>query len=213
MATFDFSTMYTSFSQTVILDNVMLAFEEAQEEAASRSPTGSTPPGITEGGWVFGGGWDADTLRQALWLSLSTAYTVNGGRVRRQILGMPMGIPHAPQLANLACYVVEKEFVMASKPQGLVCRYIDDFFVSGMDPPPETMYGMSYQKTSKDAKDIVYLGIRCRIEGDRLRTTFFDQEEDYPFHIVQYPEWSTIAQRAQLGGVLMGRFIACLEAC
>ena len=148
-----------------------------------------------------------------LQFTLSTAYTVNGGKVRRQVMGMPMGIPHAPQMANLACYVVEKQHVLTTKQQGVICRYIDDFFASGCTPPPQEAYGMAYSKTSSDTKEVVYLGVRCRIQGDRVRTTLFDREEDYPFHITRYPEWETTAPRTQLGGVLMGRYIACLEAC
>ena len=213
METYDFSTMYTSFKQDTILKNVMEAYKEAQLHEASRCPTGDALPNMTEGGWVFGDGWSFEDIQNMLQFSLSTAYTVNGGRVRRQVMGMPMGIPHAPQMANLACYVVEKQHVLTTKPQGHICRYIDDFFASGMTPPPQEAYGMAYTKTSSDTQDLVYLGVRCRIQGDKVRTTLFDREEDYPFHITRYPEWETTAPRTQLGGVLMGRYIACQEAC
>ena len=146
-------------------------------------------------------------------LSLSTAFTVNGNLVRRQVKGMPMGIPHAPQLANLACYVVERDFVLSTRSKGFICRFIDDFFVSGTSPPPQEAYGMAYARTSNDPSEVVYLGVRCRIQGEQLRTTLFDREEDYPFHITRFPEWATTAPRSQLGGVLMGRYIACQEAC
>ena len=52
-----------------------------------------------------------------------------------------------------------------------------------------------------------------QVRGSRVHTTVFDREEDYSFHIVRYPEWDTVAPRTQLGGVLTGRYIACLEAC
>jgi hypothetical protein len=213
MATYDFSTMYTSFDQATIRKNVMEAFKEAQHYEASKCPTGEALPNMTDGGWVFGDGWTFEDIDNMLHFSLSTAYTVNGGKVRRQVRGMPMGIPHAPQMANLACYVVERDHVLRTKESGLICRYIDDFIVSGCTPPPQEAYGMAYSKTSTNPQDLVYLGVRCRIEGDRLRTTIFDREEDYPFHITRYPEWETTAPRTQLGGVLMGRYIACLEAC
>ena len=54
-----------------------------------------------------------------------TAFTCNGSQVWRQIQRLPMGLP---QLAILACYPVEKAYV-------LVCRFIDDFWTSGMTPP------------------------------------------------------------------------------
>ena len=42
METYDFSTMYTSFDQHTILNNVMEAFREAQQEAASLCPQAQT---------------------------------------------------------------------------------------------------------------------------------------------------------------------------
>jgi hypothetical protein len=213
LATYDFTTMYTSFDQQFILGNIMKAYKQAQDFEASRCPTGNEPPNMTEGGWVFGEGWSLDDVESMLRISLTTAYTVNGGKVRRQTKGMPQGMPHAPQMANLACYPVEEAYILANKQKGLLRRFIDDFICSGATPPPQEAYGMAYGKTSTDDKDVVYLGVRCRIQGDRIRTTLYDREEDYPFHITRYPEWETTAPRTQLGGVVMGRYIACLEAC
>jgi hypothetical protein len=51
------------------------------------------------------------------------------------------------------------------------------------------------------------------VRNGRVHTTLYDREEEYPFHIVRYPDWDTVAPRQQFGGVLMGRFVACQEAC
>jgi len=121
MATYDFTTMYTSLDQEVILKNVMDAFQEAQQHEASRAPTGQSLPSMTVGGWVFGEGWSLEDIQDMVRFSLETAYTVNGGLVRRQVKGIPMGIPHAPQLANLACYPIEKPYFLSHQPRGLIC--------------------------------------------------------------------------------------------
>jgi len=172
MATFDFTTMYTAFDQDVIAKNVMEAYEEAQQYEASRCPQGSDLPNMTEGGWVFGEGFSREKIEAMLRFTLATAYTVNGGKVRRQIKGMPMGIPHAPQMANLACYPIEKAYTLAHRPTGLIRRFIDEFFTSGMLPPPQELYGMAYQLTSSSNQDVVYLEVRCWIDKGRLRTTY-----------------------------------------
>ena len=72
---------------------------------------------------------------------------------------------------------------------------------------------MEYKKTSVNPKQVVYLGIKIDVREGRVHTTVFDREEQYPMHIVRYPHWDTVAPRQQFGGVLMGRFIACQEAC
>ena len=132
--------------------------------------------------------------------------------LRRQIRGIPMGISPSPQLANLYCYIVERDFVLRSQASSrLNCRYLDDLFV--VDPiPSEEEYGMSYA-ISAEGKDVVYVGIRIYVKEGITRTTLYDREEEYPFHILRYPSTGSVSSTAQLGGVLMGRFIAAQQFC
>ena len=129
------------------------------------------------------------------------------------VVRCPWGLPPAPQLATLACYPVEKDFVLRHQIKGIACRYIDDFWCCGTTPPPQENYSMEYKKTSENSQDVVYLGIRVQIRNNQVHSTIFDREEDYPSHIVRYPEFGSVAPRAQLAGVLTGRFVACLDAC
>ena len=60
-------------------------------------------------GWsLLGDGFTQAQIAELLTYLIHSSFTCNGGQVRRQIMGMPMGIPAAPQIANLACYPVEK---------------------------------------------------------------------------------------------------------
>jgi hypothetical protein len=214
LQTYDFTTMYTIFDQSTLVSNVMQAIAEAQHFEASKSPPNSQPPTLTTSGWdTTGIGWSLNDLQEMISFSVSIAYTTNGGITRRQRLGVPMGLPEAPQLVNLACYIVERDYVLTHKPSGLAGRYIDDFICSGMCPPPQSAYGMEYKATSSDPKDVVYLGVHTRILDNRLRTTLFDREQDYPFHIVRYPEYNTTAPQSQFGGVIFGRFCAAQDVC
>ena len=82
-----------------------------------------------------------------------------------------------------------------------------------MTPPPQEDYFMEYKLTSTDPQRVVYLGVEVLVRGGKVHTSLYDREEDYPFHIVRYPDWDTVAPLQQHGGVLMGRFVACQEAC
>ena len=213
MATYDFSTMYTAFPLDILVHNVMSSVREAMEYEASKAP-GNGAPTLTVKGWSWSGdGMDYNTLQQMLHFSVYFNFIVNGDKLRRQVKGIPMGLPHAPQLVTLACYPVEKSYVLATRPTGLACRYIDDFFVSRMTPPPQEDYFMEYKLTSTDPQRVVYLGVEVLVRGGKVHTSLYDREEDYPFHIVRYPDWDTVAPLQQHGGVLMGRFVACQEAC
>ena len=75
------------------------------------------------------------------WLqwTLGNCFVTNGSIVRRQTKGIPMGISPSPQLANIFCYVTEKQFVYSSTtvPRSINCRYLDDLFV--VDPIPSPL--------------------------------------------------------------------------
>jgi len=53
-----------------------------------------------------------EDVMQLLTTTLDHCYIINGEECRRQIRGIPMGISPSPQLANLYCYVVGREFGM-----------------------------------------------------------------------------------------------------
>ena len=125
-----------------------------------------------------------EDVMQLLATTLDHCYITNGVECRHQIQGIPMGISPSPQLANLYCYSVERDFVLrADSSSWLNCRYLDDLFV--IDPiPSEEEYGMSYA-TSSEGNDVVYVGIRIYVKDGLTRTTLYDREEEYPFHILR----------------------------
>ena len=194
-----------------MVQNTMESLQEAMAYMEDQIP-GDGPLLLSVTGWSRTAGATLAEVKQCLRFTIFNAYTVNGGRVRRQKQGMPMGLPEAPQLTALALYPIEKKYALTHQTKGLITRYIDDFACSGMEPPPQENYGMEYKLTSDDPADTVYLGVRTVIRDGRVHTTLFDREEDYPFHIVRYLEGDTTAPRPQLGGVLMGRYSACQDA-
>ena len=223
--TADFCTMYTSFPFASMIERTMISVAEAFQQQ-----TESNPPPVAEGvaattltlgvsGWSWlGEGYTMAEVRELLTFLIHNNFTFNGNKVRRQIMGMPMGMPAAPQIANLACYPVEKAhaYTLGRGMSAAVCRYIDDIYSAGVPLPPQEAYGMSYAKTG-EGDSVVYLGVKVYIAehgGKRqVHTTVFDREESYPHHIVRYPEFGTVAPCQQLGGVVMGRLVNCQETC
>ena len=129
-----------------------------------------------------------------------------------------MGMPAAPQRANLACYPVEAQHAYKLGPgkSSAICRYIDDIWSAGVPLPSQEDYSMAYTKTA-EGDSVVYLGVRSYIEEHQgrsgLHLTVYDREEQYPYHIVRYPEFGSVAPRQQVGGVIMGRLVHCQETC
>ena len=118
---------------------------------------GQAPPEVSLGlgGWSYeGDGFTKAQVEELLIYLITHNFTCNGGKVRRQIKGMPMGMPAAPQIANLACYPVEKVHAYALGPGRslVVCRYIDDLYSAGVPFPPQEAYGMEYKKLQRGSQ-------------------------------------------------------------
>ena len=155
MATYDFTTMYTMLPFDTIVTNTMEAVKEAHEYEASKALPGQGEPKLSGDGWTWDGeGWSLPRFEEILRILINAAYTMNGGLVRRQIKGLPMGLACAPQLATLSCYPIEKKYVLETKPTGVITRFIDDFWTD-MSPPPASDHGMEYKKTSEKPKQVV----------------------------------------------------------
>ena len=224
--TADFCTMYTSFEFAHIISRTMQAVQEAwgyqrQQLSLQSSVEGAMVEDVRLGvsGWsLLGDGFTQAQIAELLTYLIHSSFTCNGGQVRRQIMGMPMGIPAAPQIANLACYPVEKAHAYTLGPGRCltVCRYIDDFWASGVTLPSEDAYGMKYVKTA-EGDSVVYLGVRVYVAQttgrNELHTTVYDREFSYPYHIVRYPDSTSVVPSQQLGGVIMGRLVHCQETC
>ena len=224
LETVDFTTMYTSFSFDSIISRTLESAREAWEFVRNtKAPLGmdDPQPRVTQSGWAWNDlGYSMVELKELVTFAVENNFTYNGGRVRRQIRGMPMGLPPAPQLANLGCYPIERDH-MYRLPKELrstaVARYIDDILKpSTMPLPTADDYGMEY-KTTGLGESVVYLGVKVYIKetnGQReLHTIVHDREEEYPHHIVRYPLGCTTAPTEQLGGVVMGRLVFAQMAC
>ena len=226
LETADFTTMYTAFTFDAIIERTMLSATEAWGFARDTLvPIGvdaSVEPRLTTEGWRWDDmGYSISELREMVTVAVCNNYTCNGGRVRKQIRGMPMGLPPAPQLANLACYPVERDHMYRLPPQlrsTAVMRYIDDIVHPATMPlPTADEYGMEYKVTGS-GESVVCLGVRVYIQEQPdgpsvVHTTVHDREAEYPHHIVRYPLGSTTAPYEQLGGVIMGRLEFARMAC
>ena len=64
-------------------------------------------PDVLQGGQ----GFTVDSLRDTISSMLTNLYVLNGGVLRKQVRGLPMGLACAPQLANLYAYSIEIQWV------------------------------------------------------------------------------------------------------
>ena len=236
-ATYDFTTMYEALDHDRLVTGVMTAVKEAwaEEKHSWARHHGLHPdevdlrlgaPGWEEATKVRdapGVPWfTVQRLEDTLRFMLANLYAVNGGVVRKQQRGVPMGLECSPQLANLYAYAVECAWVERTNPTNvLMRRYIDDIIVMGPDAltpgkglPTEEEYGMAYKPTAEAQDSLIYLGVRLFIDDrGQAHSVLHDRAVDYPIRVDRYPHGTTVANPAQLAGVIMGRLVAAQRTC
>ena len=164
--TVDFTTMYPCFDQKLLLERVKKAIAEAwiweEQEGRDggvqdRAPT--EPVRLTNDGWKWFdaeattadllGAWTLDQVMKLVEFVVTNGYISRGGGLRRQVRGFGMGLPCAPQLANLACYTVEAGFSAKCKPKDVEMnfRFSNDILTLTGIIPKEKQYGMQHKTT------------------------------------------------------------------
>jgi hypothetical protein len=230
--------MYEALEHSALIEGCMAAAAEAwaHEQEAHAARTGvrkeDVSLGLSRNGWAILTP-ELEKQQEVLWLTqprlrdtlsfmLDNLYIQNGGTLRRQVKGVPMGLNCSGQMANAYGYAVESRWVDAKKPNGtLFRRYIDDIFVAGpmaMQPgeglPAEADYKMKYKLTSDSTSSLIYIGVRLFVdEHGQAHTVLHDRAVDYPIQVHRYPEATTVANPAQFGGVIMGRLVAAQRTC
>jgi hypothetical protein len=101
--TADFCTMYTAFPFGTMISRTMESIGEAFAFYRDKHPPpagdGESELRLGADGWSYGReGYTMPQLEELLTYLITQNYTCNGGKVRRQIQGMPMGMPAAHRL-------------------------------------------------------------------------------------------------------------------
>jgi hypothetical protein len=146
-------------------------------------------------------------------------YVSRGGQIYHQVKGFGMGLACAPQLANLGCYPVERDFAAGCRPEEVEhnYRYIDDILTLSGRIPSEEAYGMRYKSTKPKQGPVVYLGMELIWGSWKGRPTFVTgmhfREAAYPIQIRRYPAEGSMVTDSQRLGVLTGQFIRAQRVC
>ena len=174
------------------------------------------------------GTWTLDQVMELVEFVVTNGYISCGGRLWPQLRGFGMGLPCAPELANLACYTVEAEFLETCQPEDVEMnfKFIDDIVtLTGIIPTAEE-YGMKYKTTwptkgregdtGRDhdtqwmSEQLVFLGMELesatKAEDTKFSTGLHFCDMHYPVQIQRYPDVNSMVTDGQRLGVLTGQF-------
>ena len=151
-----------------------------------------------------------------------------GGRLFRQVIGIPMGTNCAPLLADLFLYSYENEFLdnmirsghrRLARSFNPCYRYIDDLIVFNnkkfLDYLKEIYPSqLTVEKANKSDHLADYLDLTFIINsGGKLSTRLYDKRDDFDFHIVNFPYLSSNIPSGPCYDVYISQLIRYARCC
>ena len=154
---------------------------------------------------INGGGdgmYTAENICKMIGFLIDNIFVQFGGRLFRQMIGVPLGTNCAPLLADLFLYSYENEFLDNMIRSGhrrlarlfnLCYRCIDDLIVFNnkkfLDYLKEIYPSqLTVEKANKSDHLADYLDLTFVIDNlGKLSTRLYDKRDDFDFHIVNFP--------------------------
>ena len=133
--------------------------------------------------------------------------------------GFGIRLACADQIANLACYPVERDYAATRQPSDVLhnYRFIDDIHTLTGCIPTEKSYGMQYKSTRKSEGEVVFLGMeevwKQTKAGTKFITGMHFRDASYPIKIRRYPAGGSMVTESQRIGVITGQFIRAQRLC
>ena len=232
--TFDFSTLYTSIPHDLLKSRISNLVHNT-----FRKKDGSvryTHIKVTRAKGYFthdinGGGdrmYPADNICKMIEFLIDNIFVQFGGRLFRQMIGIPMGTNCAPLLADLFLYSYENEFLdnmirsghrRLARSFNLCYGYIDDLIVFNnkkfLDYLKEIYPSqLIVEKANKSDHLTDYLDLTFIIDsGCKLSTRLYDECDDFDFHIVNFPFLSSNIPYGPSYGVYISQLIRYARCC
>ena len=157
-----------------------------------------------------------DTVKELIQFLVKNTFVKNGGILRQQVVGIPMGTNCAPLLANLYLYAYESTFIdRLVKSQGvevarhfhMTFRLIDDL-LSADNPRFEEFASIPVQadgkggiypsalvlnKTSITNTKVNFVGMTISWPRDgNISLDFFDKRAEFPVQVIRYPDLCSV---------------------
>jgi hypothetical protein len=251
----DFSEMYTNIPHEDLRDQIhwscSVAWEyESSEGKETRIRVKRSRNNTFEAEWrtarMFAPDSDEswhltldDVIRLVRFL-VDNTFVCNGGRVRRQTVGLPMGTNCAPPLANLYLFAYEARFIDRLCNTGQIAiarsfhttfRLIDD--VLSLDnkcvedyvivDAPEDLDGrtvggiypeaLKLNSTSVSSKKVHFLGMTIKYIKGNLVTDVFDKRRNFPYYVIRYPHMDSVIPSNIPYGVFTGLLYTRYRIC
>ena len=203
LSSFDFSTLYTKIPHDKLTD-VLNHIIDFVFKGGTRKMICVNKSGIAH--WITKKNkslhnYDKESIIKAVSYLINNCYFNLGGKLFRQMIGIPMGSDPAPAFANLFLFYYESSWLNKMKKSdnilarkfGQVFRYIDDLLSLNDGGafeqhhlniyPPE----LQLNKENIDHNNTTFLDLHISLEDRVFTTKLFDKRDHFGFYITRMP--------------------------
>ena len=203
VSSFDFSTLYTKIPHDKLID-VLNHIIDFTFKGGTRKTIHVNKSGIAH--WAnkndkLHNTYTKESIIKAVSFLIHNCYFNLGGKLFKQIIGIPMGSDPAPAFANLFLFFYESSWLNRMKKSnnvlarkfGLVFRYIDDLLTLNDGGSFEQYHNEIYpnelelNKENADDSHTTFLDLHITIEEGVFKTKLFDKRDHFGFHITRLP--------------------------
>ena len=228
ITTADFSTLYTSLPQNVILEQLSyltdLLFRNSRRKYIKIGFKHCT---YTDDFISSDRTLDVSQVKELIHLVVNETYIQFAEFTLRQKTGIPMGGSSSPDMACLTLSVLEFKFLKSNKrmQEQLKCtaRYIDDILsvttddfmkIAGQIYPPE----LPLNKTNLRRNEANFLDCTITLNdnhNDRVETEFkiYDKRKEFGFKILRFPHIDSNLSRRVIENIHTSQIIRAFRIC
>ena len=207
LVTYDFTTLYTKISLTLLEEVLFKLIEEFWNETFYNYK------------YVR---YSLERIKSILSYGLNNNYIKVGGHIYKQIIGIPMGANYSGNLANLFLLFYEKKFMDANPNKDkyrYTFRYIDDLIainnrlvhteIDNIYPDCMVVEGTSMEPFTSAH----YLDLNIEVVNDKFRVELYDKRRDFNFTILGFPHFLSNVPMAQTKNTFCGQIIRYHRIC
>ena len=145
---------------------------------------------------------------------LNNLYIIYGGKIYKQVIGIPIGSDCSQDLANLFLFSYEYDHVKSLKDEGNddaellghSHKYIDDLLtlndIDYMDRICSEIYPneLVLNKTNSSTTTANYLDLKISIDNNKFKTELYDKRNEFSFKVISLPHMdSNVPARSSYG--------------
>ena len=203
VSSFDFSTLYTKIPHDKLID-VLNQIIDFTFKGGTRKIIYVNKSGIAH--WAnkknkLDNNYTKESIIKAVSFLIHNCYFNLGGKLFKQIIGIPMGSDPAPAFANLFLFFYESSWLNKIKKSnnvlarkfGQVFRYIDDLLTlndgGSFEQYHHEIYPTELQLNKENVDNITttFLDLHISIEEGIFKTKLFDKRDHFGFQITRLP--------------------------